>query len=147
MRNASNPGVDPPPAAAILDAKGAEKRIEAQARYASGLAFELNGRPEEALRDFILSVRADPSNEEVAMEVSRRLLLAKDAEQAVEIAELAAAVPNASAGMHAHLAVLYAERGQTKDAIRANRRAIELSPGVLTAYYNLYNLHLGQQDD
>ena len=54
----------------------ADRRVEAQARYASGLAHELRREPDLALEQFILSVRADPTNEDLALEVSRRLLLA-----------------------------------------------------------------------
>ena len=70
--------------------KNGARRVEAQARYASGLAHELRREPDKALEEFILSVRADPSNEELALDVSRQLVLAKDLTRALELAELAA---------------------------------------------------------
>lgn len=141
--------VEPGPDALVEPiSEEADRRVEAQARYAAGLAYELSGKPEDALRELVLSVKADPSNEDVALEVSRRLLLAQNLEEAIQIAELAADQKTASGAAHAHLAVLYAEAGRVKDAERANRKAISLAPSVLAGYYNLYALHLeAKQDD
>ncbi len=125
----------------------AEKRVEAQARYAAGLAFELRREPDKALEEFIKSVAADPSNEELALEVSRRLLLKKDLSRALELGELAADQPGASAIAYAQLAVLYAEAGKLKEAEQANRKAIELAPDTLIGYYNLYTLQLNQGEN
>ena len=125
----------------------AEKRVEAQARYGAGLAFELRREPDKALEEFIKSVAADPSNEELALEVSRRLLLKKDLSRALELGELAADQPGASAIAYAQLAVLYAEAGKLKEAEQANRKAIELAPDTLIGYYNLYTLQLNQGEN
>lgn len=121
------------------------RRVEAQARYAAGLAHELRREADKALEEFFKSVQADPSNEDLALEVSRRLLLKKDLPRALEIGKLAAAQPGASAMAHAHLAVLFAEAGQLAEAERANRKAIALAPDSLVSYYNLYTLHLSQK--
>lgn len=121
-----------------------ERRVEAQARYAAGLAHELRREPDQALEEFVLSVRADPTNEDLTLEVSRRLLLKKDLTRALELGQLAAKQPGASALAQSHLAVLYAEKGQLKEAEAANRKAIQLAPDSLVSYYNLYTLHLNQ---
>ncbi len=121
-----------------------ERRVEAQARYAAGLAHELRREPTEALEEFVRSVRADPANEDLALEVSRRLLVGKDLTRAIEVGKLTADQPGASALAHSQLAVLYAESGKVKEAEQANRRAIELAPDSLVSYYNLYTLHLNQ---
>lgn len=121
------------------------RRVEAQARYAAGLAHELRREADKALEEYFKSVQADPSNEDLALEVSRRLLLKKDLPRALEIGKLAAAQPGASALAHAHLAVLLAENGQLAEAERANRKAIALAPDSLVSYYNLYTLHLGRK--
>ncbi len=121
------------------------RRVEAQARYAAGLAHELRREADKALEEFFKSVQADPANEDLALEVSRRLLLKKDLPRALEIGKLAAAQPRASAFAHAHLAVLLADAGQLAEAERANRKAIALAPDRLASYYNLYTLHLSQK--
>jgi tetratricopeptide (TPR) repeat protein len=121
------------------------RRVEAQARYAAGLAHELRREADKALEEFFKSVQADPSNEDLALEVSRRLLLKKDLPRALEIGKQAAAQPGASAMAHAHLAVLFVEAGQLAEAERANRKAIALAPDSLVSYYNLYTLHLSQK--
>ncbi|HSH14941.1 MAG TPA: tetratricopeptide repeat protein [Verrucomicrobiae bacterium] len=121
------------------------RRVEAQARYTAGLAHELRREADKALEEFFKSVQADPSNEDLALEVSRRLLLKKDLPRALEIGKLAATQPGASAMAHAHLAVLFAEAGQLAEAERANRKAIALAPDSLVSYYNLYTLHLSQK--
>jgi len=135
---------DERPSSPKQQAELSERRVEAQARYAAGLAHELRREPDQALEEFYLSVRADPANEELALEVSRRLLLKKDLPRALEVGELAAEQPGASAQTHAHVAALYAEQGQVKEAEAANRKAIQLAPDSLASYYNLYTLHLNQ---
>lgn len=125
-------------------AEVSERRVEAQARYAAGLAYELRRDTDRALEEFIKSVEADPSNEDLTLEVSRRLLLKKDFPRALALGRLAAAQPGASAQAYSHLAVLHAESGQIKEAEQASRRAIELAPDLLSSYYHLYTLYLNQ---
>lgn len=122
------------------------RRIESQARYASGLSYDLNREPAKAIEQYILAIRADPSNEKLAMEVSRRLVLAKQFEQALEVVELAASAPTASATVYAQLGVLYGELDRIEEAVTANRKAIEMDPTALISYHNLYTIYLRQDD-
>ncbi len=120
------------------------RRVEAQARYATGLSLDLNQQPDAAIEEYILALKAEPSNEQLAVEISRRLVLGKQLERALEVVELAATSPGASATIYAQLGVLYGELDRFQEAEKANRKAIQMAPGVLVSYYNLYAVHLKQ---
>lgn len=130
-------------AAPSLDQQ-AEDRVDAQAHYATGLIYELRNDTDKALDEYVASIKADPSNEDLALEVSRRLLIKKDLARAIEITELVTKQPDASAAAFAQLGMLYAEAGRQKEAEKANRKAIELAPDSIASYYNLYALRLSQ---
>jgi tetratricopeptide (TPR) repeat protein len=126
----------------LLADKAADERIEAYARFASGIVFEMRDQPEQALEEFYKAANADPSNESLALEVSRRLLRARRTEQVVELLTKVTARGEASAAAHALLGQAYAQLEKNDLAIAANRRAIERAPGSLAGYQNLHLLYL-----
>jgi tetratricopeptide (TPR) repeat protein len=119
-----------------------EDRVEASARFASGLSLELNDRTEPALEEYHRSVLADPSHEALALEVARRLILSGRLEDAVELLRQSAQRPAAGGPIHALLGQAYAQQGKDALAIAANRAAIERMPRSLVGYQNLVALHL-----
>ncbi len=125
-------------------AEQSARRVEAQARYATGLSHDLNQQPDAAIEEYIFALKAEPSNEQLALEISRRLVLAKQLERALEVVELAAAVPTASSAIYAQIGVLYRELDRYQDAEKATRKAIKMAPEILLSYYNLYALYLEQ---
>jgi len=74
--------------------KGVDKKqIEAHAHYAQALIHDLDDEPALALKEFSAAAALDPSNEELVLELTRRYLLLKQPEQALEVLTKATAVP------------------------------------------------------
>jgi tetratricopeptide (TPR) repeat protein len=131
--------------AAVLDgvaAAAAAKRAEALARFAAGLSYEFREEPDKALSEFHLAALADPGNEALAIEVSRRLIQRKEQGKAIEILTKAAAWPTASGMIFSLLGAAYAQAAQPDLAMAANRTAIQKLPQSITAYQNLTQLYL-----
>lgn len=129
----------------VSEAQAAEasaKRVEALARFATGWSFVYREEPEKALPEFYSSALADPSNEGLVIEVSRRLIQQKQNDQAIEILAKAAAWPTASGTLFSLLGLAYAQAGKTELAIIANRTAIQKLPQSIAAYQNLTQLYL-----
>ena len=138
------PGTNAPGSEAVSAwaAETAAKRAEALARFATGLSYEFREEPDKALPEFILAALADPSNELLVTEVSRRLIERKENSQAIEILTKATAWPTASGTLFSLLGVAYVQAGKDELAIAANRIAILKLPQSTPAYQNLTHLYL-----
>src|SRR5688572_27367998 len=62
-----------------------QKRIEAFAHFATGLSHDLNDKPNEATSEFLQSALADPGNQELVMDVVRRLIREGNNTEAVNL--------------------------------------------------------------
>jgi len=122
-----------------------EKRIQAYSRYAAGLSYDLNDKPDLALEEYMQSVLADPSYEPLVFEVAGKLIRGQKAERAVELLTKAAEAPNASGTVYAWLGLAYNQMGKSELAIAANRSAIKRMPQSLPAYQNLAHIFLQNQ--
>jgi tetratricopeptide (TPR) repeat protein len=120
----------------------AEKITEAHAHFAAAVVHEVANEAEAALREYYLAAINDPDDETVVLDVSRRLLQAKQPQKALEILSRAADRPKASANIYARLGLVHEELGHHEQALSANRAALNKAPGSLPAYQNLYVLHL-----
>ena len=120
-----------------VEERSAERRAEAHAHYAAGVIRELNNEQQAATDEYCEAALLDPGDEELILEVSRRLLQNKQAERALEVVKRAAARPDASGPVYARLGLIYSQLGQADQAAAANREAIKRSPGSLTGYQNL----------
>ena len=118
--------------------RAADQRAEAHAHYASALIREMNNEPQAALEEYCQAALQDPGDEGLVLEVSRRLLQAKQAERALEIVKRAAAQPDASGQIYARLGLIYSQLGKSEPATVANREAIHRSPDSLAGYQNLF---------
>jgi len=114
-----------------------EGRVAAQAHYATAIIHELNEETEPALQEFILAVRSDPADESLLLEVSQRLLQARQFQQAIELLAPATRRSAASGLLFLRLGVAYSQLGELLKAIAANRAALQRTPGLLAAYQNL----------
>ena len=119
-----------------------EKRVEAHAHYAQAMIYDLDDEQELALKEFSEAAADDPSNEELALELTRRYLAAKQPEQALEVLKNATAVPGASGELFARMAMVYSRLGKQEEAMDAAQTAIKRSPRSLTGYENLVVIHL-----
>jgi tetratricopeptide (TPR) repeat protein len=128
----------PPLRAATSTKLSDEDRAEAHAHYALGVVHELNGRTDEALKEFGLATTKDPENEWLVLEVSRRVINARRWDEAAQILSRATATGKMSGEVYARLGMVYAQRGNTLEAAAANRIAIRKSPNSLAGYQNLF---------
>jgi tetratricopeptide (TPR) repeat protein len=119
--------------------------IEAHAHYAQAVIHELNDEPALALKEYTEAARADLGNEALTLEVSRRLLQAKQPEQALALLSRATARPDASGALFAQMGFVYSRLGRTELAISTSRVAIKKQPASLDGYRNLFVTYLQNQ--
>lgn len=119
-----------------------EALTEAHAHYATGVIDELEGEPEQALREYFQAALEDPGDETLALEVSRRFLQANQWEKAMEVLARTAARSDASGALYSHLAFVYSKLGKTDLASKASRIAIKKDPRSLAGYENLFSSYL-----
>ena len=119
-----------------------EKAAQAHAHFGTGVVDEANGDTAAALDEYYQAARADPGDEELVLDVSRRLLQAKQFDKALEVVNRAAARPGVSGAVFARLGLIYAELGKTEQSVAANRTAIKKAPELLAGYRNLFLTYL-----
>ena len=111
-----------------------ERRAEAYARCAAGTLHDLQEEDKKALESFEKAVRADPSQEAMALDVARRFLGQKQPEDAVRVLQEAIKVSR-SGLLPAFLASIFVSLGRTNEAVTANQEAIKRSPTLLIGYH------------
>ncbi len=126
----------------ILSDDEMEKRAETLAHFATGLSHEFNDDNKDAAEEYWKAASADPSNEPLVLDLSRRLLREKDTTRAIELLKKTTAQPSSSGLANAWLGVAYQQAGQTNLAIEANQTAIKKSPGSLLPYQNLSQIYI-----
>ena len=126
-----------------------EKRAEAHAHFLMGLSLDQNREGNQALEEYEKAFEADPHNEELAVDLSRRYLQRKEYDKAIAILKKAADVPASSGLMFARLSLIYLQQGKTNDAVEASRAAIKREPSSIAGYQSLFHLYrtLGQTND
>jgi tetratricopeptide (TPR) repeat protein len=118
------------------------QRIDALAHFATGIHHELNDESKEANDQFVQAAFSDLKNEDLVLDVARRLVRDGENEQAIDLLTKAASQPNPPGSIYAWLGLTYLQVGRTNDAVAANKKAIQLAPDNLAAYQNLAGLHL-----
>jgi tetratricopeptide (TPR) repeat protein len=122
--------------------ESAGKQAEAHAHYAAGVIHDINEESDLALEEFYKAAMADPGNEQLVLELSRRFLQAKQPEKALGILTKAVQMPNASGALFAQLGMVYSRAGKNDLAIRANQTAIKKMPRSLAGYQNLFQIQM-----
>jgi tetratricopeptide (TPR) repeat protein len=141
--------------AAIADysSDAVKARVESLALYGAALLHEQNDEPELAAEQCYRAALADPSNEELVLEASARLLRLRPGEtskekveaareKAAELLKKATAHSSASGALFARLGLVYSMMGKRDLAMDANRKAIQKSPDSLAGYQYLAQLYL-----
>lgn len=119
---------------APLSDREAAERAEAFARFATGITLELNDHSSEALEQFYKAVEADPANEMLAVELTKRLLQKGQGEKALKLLSTVEARPDSSGTVSAWMARACLQAGRTNQAIQAGRNAIRKSPEDIGGY-------------
>ena len=123
------------------DDRSVERLAKAHAHYSAGIVHEMGGELRAAAEEYYQAALLDPDDEDLILEVSRRLLQNKQSDRALEVVTRAAARPNASGAIYARLGLIYSQLGKADQAAAANRTAIKKSPALLTGYQNLYQAY------
>lgn len=122
--------------------KDLESRVEAYTRFSLGVSHEMRDEPVKALDEYYKSALADPGNEDLALEVARRLIRGRKSEQAVELLSRVSKQPTASGMVFVVLGAAYAELGKVDQAIAASRTAVLKLPKSPLGYQNLMQVYL-----
>jgi tetratricopeptide (TPR) repeat protein len=125
-----------------MEPSGMHRRMAAHAHYAAAVVHDLNEETAPALQEYVLAVRNDPADEELLLEVSQRLLQARQFKQAIDLLEPASRRSGVASLLFLRLGVAYSQLGDTQKAIEANRAALQRAPDLLPAYQNLFLCYL-----
>ncbi|MBE7502933.1 MAG: tetratricopeptide repeat protein [Verrucomicrobiales bacterium] len=120
-----------------------ERRVDAYARFAAGVAHDLRREPRQAEAEFSASLEADPSHETLALELSRRYLRNREPARAVEVLLRASRQPHASSDVFGWLGVAQVQVTNQAGAIKAFREATRRAPDSFLGYRGLAQVHLG----
>ena len=118
------------------------QRIEAFARFATGVHHDLNENSKAATDEFLQAALADLKNEDLVLDVSGRLIRDGKSVDAISLLTKASAQPNPPGRIYALLGLAYLQTGKTNEAVQANQEAIKRAPDNLAAYQNLAGMHL-----
>ncbi len=118
-----------------------ERRAEAHAHFLAALSADLSNENERAEQEYEKALDGDPSNEALALDLSRRFMQRKEFDRAGSALKKAADVPEPSAGVLSRLGFVYLQMGKTNEAIAANRSAIKKQPTSMAGYQSLYMLY------
>lgn len=115
-----------------------DRVASAHAHYAAGVVAELEGWYDQASEEFDQATQLDGDNEPLALEVSQRFLTRLQPQKALVILERFTNQPNATADVFNQLSYIYARLDRLENAIQADKRVVEKSPGDLAGYQHLY---------
>ena len=117
--------------------------------YVRGRLLEMFGRPEDAIREFRLSLGFDPDFRKAANALAYRCALTRRHADAIESFERVVRLDARDATAHYNLGFVYAEAGEPRKAIERFRSAVELKPGLDRGWYGMGLAHasLGEHRD
>jgi tetratricopeptide (TPR) repeat protein len=118
-----------------------DARVEALARFATGHAYELNRKSDEALEQFLKSVKADPNNHALTADVARRLLVKRKFKDAISLLEKALKKKEGTAQIYSVLALAYQQTKKTERALDACAKSLAKNPRSILPYRILVQIH------
>ena len=138
----SRTDVEPPPGPPRLSKKEFASRVEALSRFATAVHLELEGEGEEATEQYLKAAAADPENENLVLDVARRLIQEQKSAEAISFLEERRDDWKDSGEIHGLLALAYHQAGQTNAAIELGELALKKAPQNLAPYQHLAQLYL-----
>lgn len=118
-----------------------EDRVKALANFAAGLSSDLRKDEDDALEKYFSSIKADPSNQRLALELARRLLRKQEVEKAIEVMEEVRRTEKSTGTIDALLGVAYHQNKQPQKAITASEAAIRKNADFILGYRTLFQVH------
>ncbi len=119
-----------------------EQRIEAHARFAAAVLDDFDESPETALDHYLRASELDPDNEDLTLEVARKLVEGRRLDDATTVLERASLRPEASGLVWGWLGMVHKLAGRSEAAIIANQQAVLRMPRNLAGYQNLAQIYL-----
>ncbi len=119
-----------------------EKRAAAHAHFAAGIVHELSGDAAAAYEEFFQAAKANPTDTDLLFDVSGRLIEGRQFPRALEVLNLAAALPEVDGMVFVRLGFVHAQLGNNRKAAEANEIAVRRLPRFMPARQNLYLSHL-----
>ena len=123
-----------------------ERRIQANARYATGILFHAKGEINEAVKELLLAVDADPENTAIKLQVAKKLLEWKMPLPALKALETPAWPKNPPAEFFLRKAEALRALGEESKARAAFVQALETSPGNMQARRELVAAYLKEKN-
>jgi len=115
-----------------------ERRASAHAHFAAGVVHELAGKPSAAYDEFFQAAKANPTDAELLFDVSGRLIEGRQFPRALEVLNLAVALPEVDGMIFVRLGFVHAQLGNNRKAAEANLIAVRRLPLFMPARQNLY---------
>lgn len=113
-------------------------RAIAQAHFAAGIVFQLDGNALAALDEFYEAAKSNPADGELLFDVSGRLIEGRQFTRALEVLNLAVALPEVEGMVFVRLGFVHAQLGNNRKAAEANEIAVRRLPRFMAARQNLY---------
>ena len=123
----------------IKDEDDLERIARAHALYSTAVVYDANDEPEEALDAYYQAAKLDAGDAALVLEVSRRLMIARQPDRALELLQSSARQSDATGDIFARMGLVYSQLGKSKQSEEANRIAIKRLPRKLDAYKNLFS--------
>ncbi len=117
------------------------RRAEAHARFMAASSLEVGDDLAAAEQEYEKALLADPSNEQLALDLTRRFVQRKEFARAEKLLMEVTRSPDATAAMLSRLAFVFLQQGKTNQLIEANRAAIKRQPGSMAGYQGLYTFY------
>lgn len=121
--------------------KAFDDRVKALANFAAGLSSRHQRKPDQAFDHFLKSVKADPTNEKLTLDVADRLLRQQKLDEAIDVLEEAARKSDSPASIDALLGVAYRGKQRTSAARAASETSIRKKPDLILGYETLFQIN------
>ena len=127
--------------------KAFEDRVKALSSFAAGLSSEIRRDEQDALEKYFSSIKADPGNQRLALELARKLLRRQEVDKAIEVLEEVRGAKKSTGTIDALLGVAYHQDKRPDEAIEASESAIAKSPDFILGYRTLFQVYSSRKQD
>ena len=138
----SAPSGSSPATSEQLDDDELERRASAHAHFAAAIVQEYAGNASEAFEEFYLAAKTNPRDSELLFDVSGRLIEGRQFPRALEVLNMAVALPEVDGMIFVRLGFVHSQLGNERKAAEANLIAVRRLPRFMPARQNLYLSHI-----
>lgn len=117
---------------------------KARPHYNLGKAFEINQRPDLAIKEYLKAVELKPDYFSAHMNLGNIYLNAGDLDRALHEYQTALDISPESAKAHVNVGIFYRTKGRLDIAMEHYKLAIALDPALPEAHYSIANAYAAQ---